>query len=170
MLNMFWTLIHPSSGACDFSIVSPHWLCVLVSMCVGILVWLHCRLKHWSVSACHTDTIDIYKEQQWTAEIKRLTLWIIHNIWKQYNKVLSKISVCCFLKIVRKFTVLPRAIHLGHYILLPQIRGFLEKLRGFQIVKIFPKFYVTWRFNTCPYPEPARSIQYPHILLPEDPS
>ena len=29
MLNMFRTLIHPSSGACDFSIVSPHWLCVL---------------------------------------------------------------------------------------------------------------------------------------------
>jgi len=31
MLNMFRTLIHPSSGACDFSIVSPHWSCVLVS-------------------------------------------------------------------------------------------------------------------------------------------
>ena len=40
MLNMFRTLIHPSSGACDFSIVSPHWLCVLVSMCVGVSVWL----------------------------------------------------------------------------------------------------------------------------------
>ena len=25
MLNMFRTLIHPSSGAWDFSIVSPHW-------------------------------------------------------------------------------------------------------------------------------------------------
>jgi len=34
MLNMFRTLIHPSSGACDFSIVSPHWSCVLVSICV----------------------------------------------------------------------------------------------------------------------------------------
>ena len=41
MLNMFRTLTHPSSGACDFSIVSPHWLCVLVSMCVGV---------------CHADT------------------------------------------------------------------------------------------------------------------
>ena len=40
MLNMFRTLIHPSSRACDFSIVSPHWLCVLVLMCVGVLVWL----------------------------------------------------------------------------------------------------------------------------------
>jgi len=40
MLNMFRTLIHPSLGACDFSIVLPHWLCVLVSMCVGVSVWL----------------------------------------------------------------------------------------------------------------------------------
>ena len=40
MLDMFWTLIHPSSGACDFSIVSPNWLCVLVSMCVGVSLWL----------------------------------------------------------------------------------------------------------------------------------
>ena len=29
MLNMFRALIHPSSGACDFSIESPHWSCVL---------------------------------------------------------------------------------------------------------------------------------------------
>ena len=40
MLNKFRTLIHPSSVACDFSIVSPHWSCVLVSMCVGVSVWL----------------------------------------------------------------------------------------------------------------------------------
>jgi len=40
MLNIFQTLIHPSSGACDFTIVSPHWLCVLVSMCVGVSMWL----------------------------------------------------------------------------------------------------------------------------------
>ena len=40
MLNMFQTLIHPLSGDCDFSVVSPHWPCVLVSMCVGVSVWL----------------------------------------------------------------------------------------------------------------------------------
>ena len=40
MLNMFRTLIHPSSGACDFSIESPHWSCVLVSMCIGVSMWL----------------------------------------------------------------------------------------------------------------------------------
>jgi len=35
MLSMFRTLIHPSSGACDFSIVSPHWSCGLVSVWLG---------------------------------------------------------------------------------------------------------------------------------------
>jgi len=52
--NMFRILIHPSSGACEFSIVSQHWLCVLVSMCVGVSVWLG-----WGgirVARCHTDT------------------------------------------------------------------------------------------------------------------
>jgi len=39
-LFLFRTLILPSSGACDFSIVSPHWLSVRVSMCVGVSVWL----------------------------------------------------------------------------------------------------------------------------------
>jgi len=40
VLNMFRTLIHLSSEACDFSIVSSHWSSVLVSMCVGVSVWL----------------------------------------------------------------------------------------------------------------------------------
>ena len=40
VLNLFRILIHPSSGACGFSIVSPHWSRVLVSMCDGVSVWL----------------------------------------------------------------------------------------------------------------------------------
>ena len=57
MLNMFRTLMHHSSGACDFSIVSPHCLCVLVSMCVGISVSLVGVVSVWqAASACHTDT------------------------------------------------------------------------------------------------------------------
>ena len=47
MFNMFRTLIHPSSGACYFSIVLPHWLCVLVSMCVGVSVWLVGMVSVW---------------------------------------------------------------------------------------------------------------------------
>ena len=51
MLNMFRTLIHPSSGACDFSVVSSHWFQVLVSMCVGISVWLVGVVSVWQASA-----------------------------------------------------------------------------------------------------------------------
>ena len=51
VLNMFRTLIHPSSGACNFSIVSPHWLCVLVSMCVGVSVWLVWVVSVWQAEA-----------------------------------------------------------------------------------------------------------------------
>ena len=40
MLNMFQILIHPTSGTCNFSIVSPHCSCVLVMMRVGVSVWL----------------------------------------------------------------------------------------------------------------------------------
>ena len=51
LLNMFQTLIHPSSGACDFSIVSPHWSCVLVSMCVGSFGVAGIRVAGWSTTA-----------------------------------------------------------------------------------------------------------------------
>jgi len=56
MLNMFRTLIHLSWGACDSSVVSPHWLCVLVSMCVGVSVWLVVVVSVWQAEACNTDT------------------------------------------------------------------------------------------------------------------
>ena len=56
MLDMFRTLIHPSSGACDFSVVSPHWLHVLISTCVGVSVWLVGVVSVWQAEACHTDT------------------------------------------------------------------------------------------------------------------
>ena len=55
MLNMFRTLIHPSSGAGDFSILSPHWLCVPVSMCVGISVWLFGVVSMWQASQHVSD-------------------------------------------------------------------------------------------------------------------
>ena len=51
MHNTFRTLIHPSSGACDFFIVSPHWLCVLVSICVGVSVWLVGVVSVWQAEA-----------------------------------------------------------------------------------------------------------------------
>jgi len=45
-----------SSGACEFSIVSPHWPCVLVSICVGVSVWLVVVVSVWQDEACYTDT------------------------------------------------------------------------------------------------------------------
>ena len=39
-LNMFRTLIYPSSGAYEYSAELPHWSCVTGSMCVGVSVWL----------------------------------------------------------------------------------------------------------------------------------
>ena len=56
ILNMFRTLIHPSSETCDISIVSSHWSCVLVSMCFGVSVWLVGVVSVWQAEACHTDT------------------------------------------------------------------------------------------------------------------
>jgi len=40
VVNMFRTLIYPSSGTCDHYVELPHWSCVLVSMCVGDSVCL----------------------------------------------------------------------------------------------------------------------------------
>ena len=57
MLNMFRTTIHQSSGACDFSIESPHWSCVLVSMCVGVSVCSGVGVVSvCCASACYTET------------------------------------------------------------------------------------------------------------------
>ena len=60
MLNMFRILIHPSSGACDFSIESPHWLCILISMYVGVSVWLVGVVSVWQArippQPNHTET------------------------------------------------------------------------------------------------------------------
>jgi len=47
MLNMFQTLIYPSSGACDYSVELPHWLyCSWFDVCWGFgvvgLEWYPC--------------------------------------------------------------------------------------------------------------------------------
>ena len=40
MLNMFWMLIHPSSGACDLFVELFHGFYCSGSMCVGVTLWL----------------------------------------------------------------------------------------------------------------------------------
>jgi len=57
LLNMFRTLIHPSSGACDYSVELPHWsYCSWFDVCwsfgvVG-LEWYPCsKLKPATLTA-----------------------------------------------------------------------------------------------------------------------
>ena len=58
VLNMFRTLIYPSSGACNYSVELPHWsYCSWFNVCwsfgvVGLEWYLCCTLH----SACNTDT------------------------------------------------------------------------------------------------------------------
>ena len=61
LLNMFRTLIYPSSGACDLFDELFHGLYSSGSMCVGVTLWFGwggvvsvCRLKHRF--SLHTDT------------------------------------------------------------------------------------------------------------------
>ena len=42
MLNMFWMLIHPSSGACNLFVELFHGLYCSGSMCVGVTLWCGC--------------------------------------------------------------------------------------------------------------------------------
>ena len=53
MLNIFRTLIHPSSGACDLFVKLFHGLYCSGSMCFGVTLWFGwggvvsvCRLRH----------------------------------------------------------------------------------------------------------------------------
>ena len=55
-LNMFRTLIYPSSGAYDYSVELPHWSCVLGSMCVGVWVWLGWHGFMLQAEACNMNS------------------------------------------------------------------------------------------------------------------
>jgi len=89
MLNMFRTLMYPSSGACDYSVELPHWLyCSWFDVCwrfgVGGLEWYPCcRLKSTScASACNTDTTP-------THILMSETCWA----YKKWNKIASDIKL-----------------------------------------------------------------------------
>jgi len=60
VLNMFRTLIYPSSRARDYSVELPHWsYCSWFDVCwsFGGLDWSGIRVAGWScASACNTDT------------------------------------------------------------------------------------------------------------------
>ena len=73
VLNMFRTLIYPSSGACDSSVELPHWSIVLGSMCAGVSVclgWSGIRIA--GLCAQHVSYINIS-----IIRSLRLFCWII---------------------------------------------------------------------------------------------
>jgi len=111
MLNMFRTLINPSSGACDFPVLSPHGLCVLVSMCVGVSVTQPHRNSntHWTKN--NTTNVVI---QQNSRKLLMMDILMSETCWahKKWNKIASDVklvlysSITFVLSIPSCFTVL----------------------------------------------------------------
>jgi len=62
VLNMFRTLIYPSSGACDYSVELPHW-----SYCLGLLFFNYAKKIYvkvlYVISYKHTKTCKTQERQ-----------------------------------------------------------------------------------------------------------
>jgi hypothetical protein len=88
-LNMFRTLIYPSSGACDYSVELLHWSIVLGSMWVGVVSVLQAE-------ACNTDhnrtSVVI---QQNSRKLLMMDILMSETCWahKKWNKIASDIKL-----------------------------------------------------------------------------
>jgi len=107
VLNIFRTLRHPSSGPCDFSIISPHWSCVLVSVwlvwsgirvagCFSLLHGYHPnattpKLQHTSNQE-HTTNVLI---QQNSRKLLMMDILMSETCWahKKWNRLASDIKL-----------------------------------------------------------------------------
>jgi len=91
VLNMFRTLIHPSSGACNCAVELPYrsfcsrFLCVLEIWCGW--VWVVSVLQ---ASACNTDTT-----QQHSRKLLVMDILMSETCWvhKKWNKIASDIKL-----------------------------------------------------------------------------
>jgi len=104
VLNMFRTLIYPSSGTCDYSVELPHWSIVLGSMCVGVSVWLgwSCirvacfRLPHRNSNTHRTknNTINVVIQQN-SRKFLMMDILMSKTCWahKKWNKIESDIKL-----------------------------------------------------------------------------
>ena len=89
VLNMFWTLIYPSSGACDYSIELSHWsYCSWFDVCwsfgvVGLEWYPCCRLKQNVVI------------QQTSRKLLMMDILMSETCWahKKWNKIPSDIKL-----------------------------------------------------------------------------
>jgi len=78
MLNMFWMLTHPSSGACDLFVELFHGLYCSSSMCVGVTLWFGCG-----------GVVSICRLQQHTSNQSNT----IHEITQQISHKLLRMDV-----------------------------------------------------------------------------
>jgi len=116
VLNIFRTLIYPSSGACDYSVELPPWsYCSWFNMCwrfgvVGLEWYPCCRLK--PATACNTDTTPTHPHrisnthrtknnttnvviQQNSRKLRMMDILMSEKCWahKKWNKIASDIKL-----------------------------------------------------------------------------
>ena len=68
VLNMFRTLIHPSSGACDYSVELPHWsycFCFDVCWSFGVAGWGGIRVAGFSLQHGYRPNPATPKQEQY---------------------------------------------------------------------------------------------------------
>jgi len=104
VLNMFRTLINPSSGACDYSVELPHWSYVFGLMCVGVSVKLCFSLQHRYHSNPTTPKLQHTSNQEHTTNVviqqnsRKLLIMdiLMSETWwahKKWNKITSDIKL-----------------------------------------------------------------------------
>ena len=104
-LNMFRTLIYPSSGAYVCSVELPHWSCVLGSMCVGVSVWLGWSgttptqpHRNSNTHRTKNNTTNVVIQQN-SCKLLMMDILMSETCWarKKWNKIASDIKlVFCF--------------------------------------------------------------------------
>jgi len=121
VLNMFRTLIYPSSGACEYSVELPHWsYCSWFDVCwscgvVGLEWYPCCRLKH--ASAC---TI-----QQNSRNLRMMDILMSETCWAhtKWNKIASDIKLVFYSSTITMmhgpinttFTLYVSGVHRTHH-------------------------------------------------------
>jgi len=103
MLNMFWMLVHPSSGACDLFVALFHGVYCSGSMCVGVMVWFGCmaciRIPHHpsQTTAKHQHTL--YQTnttheitQQISHKLLRMDVLKFETCWALNNEIIKQLT------------------------------------------------------------------------------
>jgi len=95
MLNMFWMLIHPSSGACDLFVELFHGLYCPGSKCAGVTLWFGCggvvsvcRHQHTSNQSNTTHEIT----QQISRKLLRMDVLTSETCWTLNKEIIKQVT------------------------------------------------------------------------------